>query len=121
MGKAHSYLVDIVEERPVVHVGIRGRIVRIERTRASFGTIVRIAESAKGTKTGDKEFYLLPSDNDCKDTVFCQNNNVKERIFNIKYYFKVKSTDIGDTQTLPFRARLWRCRAGALCIFFVFL
>ena len=58
MGKAHSYLVDIVEERPVVHIGIRGHIVTIQRTRASFGTIVRIAESSEGTKTRDKGFYL---------------------------------------------------------------
>lgn len=88
MGKAHSYLVDIVEERPVVHIGIRGHIVTIQRTRASFGTIVRIAESSKGTKTGDKEFYLLSYESGGKDTNFCCNSNVKERIFNIKLQLK---------------------------------
>ena len=58
IGKGSPLSSYIVEERPVVHIGIRGRIVTIERTRASFGTIVRIAESSEGTKTQDKEFYL---------------------------------------------------------------
>lgn len=51
-GKGSLLSLDIVEERPVVRIGIRGTIVAIKRTRASFGAIVRIAESAKGTKTG---------------------------------------------------------------------
>ena len=58
IGKGSPLSSYIVEERPVVHIGIRGLIVTVERTRASFGTIVRIAESSEGTKTQDKEFYL---------------------------------------------------------------
>ena len=121
MGKAHSYLVDIVEERPVVHIGIRGRIVTIQRTRASFGTIVRIAESSKGTKTGDKEFYLLSYESGGKDTNFCCNSNVKERIFNIKLQLKYYITiEIFATRPCPdgqggrFRARCTLLRLGCV-------
>lgn len=57
LGEAHSAR-KIVEERAVVRIGDRGRIVSIQRTRASIATIACIGESSEAAQTGAKEIYL---------------------------------------------------------------
>ena len=46
------------EERAAAHVGIRGRIVRVERKRASIVTIVSVSQGQETTNTGAQKFYL---------------------------------------------------------------
>lgn len=40
-----------IEDHAIVRIGIQGRIVTIERNRASIGTVVRIAETIRAAKT----------------------------------------------------------------------
>ena len=48
----------MVEERAVVHVGIRGAIVSVEAKRTRIATIVRIEQRTRSAKTGTR---VLPA------------------------------------------------------------
>ena len=49
----------IVEERAIVRIGVRDRIVTIEVQRARVATIVSIAQQVSTTQTGARRFYQL--------------------------------------------------------------